>query len=89
MEFTISYPELAFVRFEVWDSDPIGRDFIAQRTVALNSIASGESELFSVVVITFVSILSSLFVSLTFIFFAMDYAVLRVPFFQLGYRHIT
>ena len=41
MEFTITNPELAFVRFEVWDIDPIGRDFIGQRTIFLNCMASG------------------------------------------------
>ena len=43
MDFTIFYPELAFLRFEVWDIDPIGRDFIGQKTMALNSIAEGSS----------------------------------------------
>ncbi|CAK8690275.1 unnamed protein product [Clavelina lepadiformis] len=41
LRFHIWYPELAFVRFSVWDSDPIGRDFIGQRTIALVAIATG------------------------------------------------
>jgi len=41
MEFLITNPELAFIRFEVWDIDPIGRDFIGQRTIFLNAMASG------------------------------------------------
>lgn len=44
MHFSVSYPELAFVRFGVWDSDPIGRDFIGQRTISLNAMATGKNE---------------------------------------------
>nr|CAB3262763.1 uncharacterized protein LOC100182882 [Phallusia mammillata] len=40
-EFYVGYPELTFVRFAVWDSDPIGRDFIGQRTLALRTMATG------------------------------------------------
>ncbi|XP_061583343.1 1-phosphatidylinositol 4,5-bisphosphate phosphodiesterase eta-2 [Cololabis saira] len=39
--FNIQMPQLALVRFQVWDHDPIGRDFIGQRTVAFNSIMPG------------------------------------------------
>ncbi|MGH0140294.1 UNVERIFIED_CONTAM: hypothetical protein FKN15_046075 [Acipenser sinensis] len=39
--FTLHMPELALVRFLVWDHDPIGRDFVGQRTVAFNSLMSG------------------------------------------------
>ncbi|XP_012589982.1 PREDICTED: 1-phosphatidylinositol 4,5-bisphosphate phosphodiesterase eta-2 [Condylura cristata] len=31
--FTLHMPEIALVRFLVWDHDPIGRDFIGQRTL--------------------------------------------------------
>uniref|UniRef100_A0A3Q3XJF0 Phosphoinositide phospholipase C n=1 Tax=Mola mola TaxID=94237 RepID=A0A3Q3XJF0_MOLML len=39
--FTIHMPELALVRFLVWDHDPIGQDFIGQRTIAFNSMMPG------------------------------------------------
>uniref|UniRef100_W5MEN6 Phosphoinositide phospholipase C n=1 Tax=Lepisosteus oculatus TaxID=7918 RepID=W5MEN6_LEPOC len=39
--FTLHMPEIALVRFLVWDHDPIGRDFIGQRTIAFNSIMPG------------------------------------------------
>uniref|UniRef100_A0A8D3BWH0 Phosphoinositide phospholipase C n=1 Tax=Scophthalmus maximus TaxID=52904 RepID=A0A8D3BWH0_SCOMX len=39
--FTVHMPELALVRFLVWDHDPIGQDFIGQRTIAFNSMMSG------------------------------------------------
>lgn len=40
--FTVHMPDLALVRFLVWDHDPIGQDFIGQRTVAFNSMMPGE-----------------------------------------------
>ncbi|XP_063091407.1 1-phosphatidylinositol 4,5-bisphosphate phosphodiesterase eta-2 [Cavia porcellus] len=39
--FTVHMPELALVRFLVWDHDPIGRDFIGQRTLAFSSMMPG------------------------------------------------
>uniref|UniRef100_A0A3Q3IUP8 Phosphoinositide phospholipase C n=1 Tax=Monopterus albus TaxID=43700 RepID=A0A3Q3IUP8_MONAL len=36
--FNIQMPQIALVRFHVWDHDPIGREFIGQRTVAFTSI---------------------------------------------------
>ncbi|KAJ7306443.1 hypothetical protein JRQ81_009795, partial [Phrynocephalus forsythii] len=39
--FTICMPEIALVRFLVWDHDPIGRDFIGQRTIAFESMMPG------------------------------------------------
>ncbi|XP_072888213.1 1-phosphatidylinositol 4,5-bisphosphate phosphodiesterase eta-2a isoform X5 [Hemitrygon akajei] len=39
--FTLHMPELALVRFLVWDHDPIGRDFIGQRTLAFTSMMPG------------------------------------------------
>uniref|UniRef100_H3B811 Phosphoinositide phospholipase C n=1 Tax=Latimeria chalumnae TaxID=7897 RepID=H3B811_LATCH len=36
--FTLHMPEIALVRFLVWDHDPIGRDFIGQRTIAFSSM---------------------------------------------------
>ncbi|XP_068588838.1 1-phosphatidylinositol 4,5-bisphosphate phosphodiesterase eta-2a [Cebidichthys violaceus] len=39
--FTVHMPELALVRFLVWDHDPIGQDFIGQRTIAFNSMIPG------------------------------------------------
>ncbi|XP_031818856.1 1-phosphatidylinositol 4,5-bisphosphate phosphodiesterase eta-2 isoform X4 [Sarcophilus harrisii] len=39
--FTVHMPEIALVRFLVWDHDPIGRDFIGQRTLAFNSMMPG------------------------------------------------
>lgn len=41
--FNIQMPQIALVRFQVWDHDPIGRDFIGQRTVAFRSMMPGES----------------------------------------------
>ncbi|XP_043926443.1 1-phosphatidylinositol 4,5-bisphosphate phosphodiesterase eta-1 isoform X2 [Protopterus annectens] len=41
LTFTIHMPELALVRFLVWDHDPIGRDFVGQRTVAFSSLMPG------------------------------------------------
>ncbi|XP_040009088.1 1-phosphatidylinositol 4,5-bisphosphate phosphodiesterase eta-2a isoform X2 [Xiphias gladius] len=39
--FTVHMPEMALVRFLVWDHDPIGQDFIGQRTIAFNSMMPG------------------------------------------------
>ncbi|KAM9859333.1 1-phosphatidylinositol 4,5-bisphosphate phosphodiesterase eta-2 [Aulostomus maculatus] len=39
--FNIQMPQIALVRFQVWDHDPIGRDFIGQRTVAFISMMPG------------------------------------------------
>nr|XP_061802202.1 1-phosphatidylinositol 4,5-bisphosphate phosphodiesterase eta-2-like [Nerophis lumbriciformis] len=39
--FTIHMPELTLVRFLVWDHDPIGQDFIGQRSIAFNSMMPG------------------------------------------------
>ncbi|KAK7884030.1 hypothetical protein WMY93_027153 [Mugilogobius chulae] len=39
--FVVHMPELALVRFLVWDHDPIGQDFIGQRTIAFNSMLPG------------------------------------------------
>uniref|UniRef100_UPI00358FD53F 1-phosphatidylinositol 4,5-bisphosphate phosphodiesterase eta-2-like n=1 Tax=Myxine glutinosa TaxID=7769 RepID=UPI00358FD53F len=39
--FHLQVPELALIRFLVWDHDPIGRDFIGQRTVSFRSIMTG------------------------------------------------
>ncbi|XP_029288720.1 1-phosphatidylinositol 4,5-bisphosphate phosphodiesterase eta-2 [Cottoperca gobio] len=39
--FNIQMPQIALVHFQVWDHDPIGRDFIGQRTVALSSMMPG------------------------------------------------
>ncbi|XP_049895177.1 1-phosphatidylinositol 4,5-bisphosphate phosphodiesterase eta-2 [Epinephelus moara] len=39
--FNIQMPQMALVRFQVWDHDPIGRDFIGQRTVAFKSMMPG------------------------------------------------
>ncbi|XP_030634165.1 1-phosphatidylinositol 4,5-bisphosphate phosphodiesterase eta-2 [Chanos chanos] len=39
--FTLHMPQIALVRFMVWDHDPIGRDFIGQRTIAFTSMLPG------------------------------------------------
>ncbi|XP_036386605.1 1-phosphatidylinositol 4,5-bisphosphate phosphodiesterase eta-2-like [Megalops cyprinoides] len=39
--FTLHMPQIALVRFLVWDHDPIGRDFIGQRTIAFTSMMPG------------------------------------------------
>ncbi|XP_067329042.1 1-phosphatidylinositol 4,5-bisphosphate phosphodiesterase eta-2 isoform X2 [Anolis sagrei] len=39
--FTICMPEIALIRFLVWDHDPIGRDFIGQRTISFTSMMPG------------------------------------------------
>ncbi|KAM6434429.1 1-phosphatidylinositol 4,5-bisphosphate phosphodiesterase eta-2 [Liasis olivaceus] len=39
--FNICMPEITLVRFLVWDHDPIGRDFIGQRTIAFTSMMPG------------------------------------------------
>ncbi|XP_036416050.1 1-phosphatidylinositol 4,5-bisphosphate phosphodiesterase eta-2 [Colossoma macropomum] len=39
--FTLHMPKIALVRFMVWDHDPIGRDFIGQRTIAFTSMMPG------------------------------------------------
>ncbi|KAJ8257694.1 hypothetical protein GJAV_G00188690 [Gymnothorax javanicus] len=39
--FTLYMPEIALVRFLVWDHDPIGQDFIGQRTIAFTSMMPG------------------------------------------------
>lgn len=42
--FTVHMPEIALVRFLVWDHDPIGRDFIGQRTLAFSSMMPGRED---------------------------------------------
>ncbi|XP_016150450.1 1-phosphatidylinositol 4,5-bisphosphate phosphodiesterase eta-2-like isoform X1 [Sinocyclocheilus grahami] len=39
--FTLHMPEIALIRFLVWDHDPIGQEFIGQRTIAFNSMIPG------------------------------------------------
>ncbi|XP_056590835.1 1-phosphatidylinositol 4,5-bisphosphate phosphodiesterase eta-2 [Triplophysa dalaica] len=39
--FMLHMPQIALVRFMVWDHDPIGRDFIGQRTIAFKSMLPG------------------------------------------------
>uniref|UniRef100_A0A8C5WC21 Phosphoinositide phospholipase C n=1 Tax=Leptobrachium leishanense TaxID=445787 RepID=A0A8C5WC21_9ANUR len=39
--FTVHMPEISLIRFLVWDHDPIGRDFIGQRTLAFSSMMPG------------------------------------------------
>ncbi|KAM4627582.1 1-phosphatidylinositol 4,5-bisphosphate phosphodiesterase eta-1 [Polymixia lowei] len=41
LSFTVHMAEVALVRFLVWDHDPIGRDFVGQRTVAFSSLMPG------------------------------------------------
>ncbi|XP_017570909.1 1-phosphatidylinositol 4,5-bisphosphate phosphodiesterase eta-1 isoform X2 [Pygocentrus nattereri] len=41
LSFTLHMPEITLVRFLVWDHDPIGRDFVGQRTVAFSSLMPG------------------------------------------------
>ncbi|XP_077050730.1 1-phosphatidylinositol 4,5-bisphosphate phosphodiesterase eta-1 isoform X2 [Siphateles boraxobius] len=41
LSFTLHMPDVALVRFLVWDHDPIGRDFVGQRTVAFSSLMPG------------------------------------------------
>uniref|UniRef100_A0A3B3QUP1 Phosphoinositide phospholipase C n=1 Tax=Paramormyrops kingsleyae TaxID=1676925 RepID=A0A3B3QUP1_9TELE len=41
LSFTLHMAELTLVRFLVWDHDPIGRDFVGQRTVAFSSLMPG------------------------------------------------
>nr|XP_021323529.1 1-phosphatidylinositol 4,5-bisphosphate phosphodiesterase eta-1 isoform X3 [Danio rerio] len=41
LSFTLHMPEVALVRFLVWDHDPIGRDFVGQRTIAFSSLMPG------------------------------------------------
>ncbi|NXG49856.1 PLCH1 phosphodiesterase, partial [Psilopogon haemacephalus] len=41
LTFTVHMPEIALVRFLVWDHDPIGRDFVGQRTLAFISLVPG------------------------------------------------
>lgn len=43
--FNIQMPQVALVRFQVWDHDPIGQDFIGQRTIALTSMMPGRQDL--------------------------------------------
>ncbi|XP_069753009.1 1-phosphatidylinositol 4,5-bisphosphate phosphodiesterase eta-1 [Narcine bancroftii] len=39
--FTVHMPEIALVRFLVWDHDPTGRDFVGERTVSFHTIMPG------------------------------------------------
>ncbi|XP_066493501.1 1-phosphatidylinositol 4,5-bisphosphate phosphodiesterase eta-2 [Tiliqua scincoides] len=39
--FPLCMPEIALIRFLVWDHDPIGRDFIGQRTISFTSMMPG------------------------------------------------
>lgn len=45
LTFTVHMPEIALVRFLVWDHDPIGRDFVGQRTVTFSSLVPGRYKL--------------------------------------------
>lgn len=45
LTFTVHMPEIALVRFLVWDHDPIGRDFVGQRTVTFSSLVPGRCKL--------------------------------------------
>lgn len=47
MVFTVHMPEIALIRFLVWDHDPIGRDFIGQRTIAFSSMMPGKRKVTS------------------------------------------
>ncbi|XP_068096782.1 1-phosphatidylinositol 4,5-bisphosphate phosphodiesterase eta-2 isoform X3 [Hyperolius riggenbachi] len=38
---TVHMPEISLIRFLVWDHDPIGRDFIGQRTISFSSMMPG------------------------------------------------
>lgn len=51
LTFTVHMPEVALVRFLVWDHDPIGRDFVGQRTVDFSSLLPGKCFLLSFVII--------------------------------------
>ncbi|KAJ8021989.1 1-phosphatidylinositol 4,5-bisphosphate phosphodiesterase eta-2 [Holothuria leucospilota] len=39
--FTVHMPDIALLRFVVWDEDPIGRDYIGQATFAVRSLSPG------------------------------------------------
>ncbi|XP_051874452.1 1-phosphatidylinositol 4,5-bisphosphate phosphodiesterase eta-1 [Pristis pectinata] len=39
--FTVHMPEIALVRFLVWDHDPIGQDFVGERTVSFSTLMPG------------------------------------------------
>uniref|UniRef100_UPI00398F7C09 1-phosphatidylinositol 4,5-bisphosphate phosphodiesterase eta-1 n=1 Tax=Pristiophorus japonicus TaxID=55135 RepID=UPI00398F7C09 len=39
--FTVHMPEIALVRFLVWDHDPIGRDFVGERIVPFSTLMPG------------------------------------------------
>ena len=41
LSFTLHMADIAMVRFLVWDHDPIGRDFVGQRTIAFSSLMPG------------------------------------------------
>lgn len=47
LTFTVHMPDIALVRFLVWDHDPIGRDFVGQRTVTFSSLVPGRQGLAS------------------------------------------
>lgn len=42
--FSIQMPQIALVRFDVWDHNPLGREFIGQRTIALTSMMPGRNK---------------------------------------------
>ena len=42
ISFILTFPELAIVRFVVWDEDPIGRDFIGQVSYPFSSLMPGK-----------------------------------------------
>ncbi|XP_072111456.1 1-phosphatidylinositol 4,5-bisphosphate phosphodiesterase eta-1 isoform X2 [Mobula birostris] len=39
--FTVHMPEIALVRFLVWNHDPIGRDFVGEKTVSFSTLMPG------------------------------------------------
>lgn len=42
---TLHMPEIALIRFAVWDEDPIGRDYIGQATFSVRSLLPGKVKL--------------------------------------------
>lgn len=82
LSFTLHMAEVVLVRFLVWDHDPIGRDFIGQRTVAFSSLMPGKC--------------SSNIYCVFYCFFLLQQYCTNVDlwlmcfpnFFETGYRHV-
>lgn len=81
LSFTLHMAEVVLVRFLVWDHDPIGRDFIGQRTVAFSSLMPGKCS-FHICCVSYFFLLQQYCSN-------VDLWLTCFPYFRkTGYRHV-